>query len=482
MTKRRVLIAAEDLQYRALFEKPAFSEFECLGVATTKEDAERRLFSDSADILVASDGLPSSKGITTEDFLLTIKRNFPELRIIFLAGETDSSDIQRLSMLGSFAASGIYDFYTRKTITADGLLDLLNNPRNAGDVAEYMQYYQPNGNADHTVSNLIVCSSVKPGTGKSTLAVNIAAAIARYGQLKPNSKAPRVAIVEGDLSSLSLGLLLKVENTQYNLKKALMQVRTVVDPNGVIVGTDEQLASVKKDVRACFVKYPELNNLYAMVTSELGLTDLMKISPSQYYYMIQCITGAFDVVIVDANSSLEHRTTGPLLEMASRCFFVLDLDYNDIQNNLRYMRELNSLGISGKIHYILNKDIDGMDAAQHLEDLNYSISDFEQLYLNIDQKIPMIDKGIMMNHEFSGKPIVLDDTPELYPYKKAFLDVANEIWKINYQAAEEDSSGKKKKKKKTSAEDTGKKAVQMAKEITEEGAGTLNKLISTLNK
>lgn len=444
MTAKKVLIVSDNPAYKELFDQPEFAGYNCIGVAATKEDALSRIYSEPIDILIVCDGVPSSRGTSTEEFILSQKKSFSETRIIYLAGAVSNSDVQRLRMMGEFVSNGVYDFFTEPSIDAEKLLELLEHPRTKEDVAEYLIYYQPGENVSQSISNVIVCSSVKPGTGKSTLAINLAVGIAKYGQKKTNGKAPRVAIIEGDLSSLSVGTLLKVENSQYNLKRALNLVRTVVDQDGVITGTDEQLKEVKKGVRSCFVKYSGLDNLYAMVSSDMSLNDVMRVSPSQYYFMIQCVTGAFDVVIVDANSSLEHRTTGPLLEMASRCYFVLDLDFNDIQNNLRYMRELQELGISGKIHYVLNKNIEGEDFAKHLEDLKYQIDDFEKLNLVIDKTIPLIDAGIMMNHEYSGVPIVLDDDPKLVPYKKAFLEIANENWKIDFK---EDEESKKKKPK-----------------------------------
>ena len=40
-----------------------------------------------------------------------------------------------------------------------------------------------------------------------------------------------------------------------------------------------------------------------------------------------------DVVIIDSNSSLVHVSTIPLLQLCSKVFYVLNLDFNNIRNN-----------------------------------------------------------------------------------------------------------------------------------------------------
>ena len=163
---------------------------------------------------------------------------------------------------------------------------------------------------------------------------------------------------------------------------------------------------------------------------------------------------AFDVVVIDMNSSLDHRTTGPILELASHIYFLIDPDYNNIKNNLRYQKQIEELGISGKINYVLNKDIPEDKLFVYTQDLDYAISEFDNIGLDITNKIPMVDTSVISNRNFRGTPLVLDTTPATREIKKALLKVCNENWKIDYNAVREaDGTVKKKDDKKTASDD-----------------------------
>jgi MinD-like ATPase involved in chromosome partitioning or flagellar assembly len=447
---KTVVLVTNTPKIGELFKRPDFRDFTLLKVFYEKDDVLPYLETSQPDILLVTDAVASNTGITTQQMLLRIHEEFPDIRIVFFPGDIeDKKNVQKLAVLGALVTSSIYNIFPGGTMSSLKILEALNVEKTLDDVRQYREYYQNENPVDafKGYRNVIVCTSVKPGTGKSTLAVNLAVAIAKYGQMKRNGRPPRVAIVEGDLTSLSVGTLLRVENPQYNLKEALHQISKVIDDTGCLSGTDEQLEEVKSYVRRCFVKYGPVPNLYAMVSSNISLTDLNEINPYQYYYLIQCIVGAFDVVVVDANSSLEHQSTGPLFDLASRCYFVVNMDYNDIQNNIRYRDELVGLGISKKIRYIMNKYVSPENQSEYLEDLGYDMSILENPNIHIDKMIPMIDSTVMLNRGFKGKPIVLDNSEDLIDAKQAFLDIANENWKIDYSKVNQDAASENEKEK-----------------------------------
>ena len=184
-----------------------------------------------------------------------------------------------------------------------------------------------------------------------------------------------------------------------------------------------------------------------MVSANISFDDLASIQPEHFKFLLESVYSAFDVVIVDMNSSLEHRTTHAIFEEAGRVYFLLDPDYNNIKNNIRYQAEVSKLGIEDRIRYILNKDIPEDEMYQYVEDLDYTLSEFENVGLEISHSIPMIDPNVINNRTFHGIPIVLDRSPDTLPASDAILEIANEIWKIDPDAVKmyraEETSEKK---------------------------------------
>ena len=99
------------------------------------------------------------------------------------------------------------------------------------------------------------------------------------------------------------------------------------------------------------------NNLYALVGSQLTLQELENVNAMHYLYLVETITNDYDVVIVDTNSSLTHVTTFPLLNLSKYCYYILNLDFNNIRNNSRYRSFLEKIQIADKVKYILNENI-----------------------------------------------------------------------------------------------------------------------------
>ena len=445
----KVLLVTTMTKLGALFAKEEFRDFEVVGTVTDKDSVLTSIQETSPDVVLFVEGVPSRSGLSTEEVLLNIKNYYPDLRVVFLAGEYSPADNAKCIMLSNLVKSGLYDIVTGAKISGGTILEALNVAKTYEDV-KYLVRYDDTAEAkqDESLRNMIAFYSVKPGSGKSTIAVNTAIAIAKFGQTKRNGRAPRVAIVDGDLNNLSVGPLLHAENPQFNLREALRQVATVVDENGVISANEQRLESVRTNIRKCFVHVQNLPNLFALVSSEIPVADLAEINQHQFRFLLQSIYSAFDVVIVDMNSSLEHRTTKPIFDLASRVYFVIDPDYNNIKNNLRYQRELEALGVKDKIRYIMNRYIADEVQFKYNEDLDYSLDQFDIIGLDITNTIPNIDVAVMSNRVYKGIPIVLDNGVGVKEAKLAIFKIANENWKINYSAVNEFENPSKPEKEK----------------------------------
>ena len=128
----------------------------------------------------------------------------------------DSNDKEKMLELGTLVTAGIFDIHHEKSITKTILLDLIQNPKSRESVQYFLKYMKANQiNEDEIVEfqeevedggdvevdgykNVILVSSIKPGTGKSFVSTNLATDIARFGIKKKDGSRPKVAIIEGD--------------------------------------------------------------------------------------------------------------------------------------------------------------------------------------------------------------------------------------------------------------------------------------------
>ena len=425
----KILLAAGSPSLRAVVER--IPDYSICGDIQYKEELLESCERFSPDTVLYAESIKAKGKVSSIELLRSVKRRYPEIRIIYLSGIVKDDDNQRMRLLSSLVEVGIYDIYHEKGITPSGVTNLILHPKQKSDVA-YIQRFTESTSAladanDNGYKNVIIFSSIKPGSGKSFIAVNVAAAIAKFGKKKRDGKPPRVAIIEGDLQTLSVSTLLQLDDRERNLKSALEKVSEVVDKQGVLVGTDEDIEDVRRYVLSCFLPYNKVPNLYGLIGTNLSRSDIGKINSYQYYFLIELIVDYFDIVIVDTNSALEHRTTGPLLELANTCFYILDLDYNNVRNNLRYRKELTEFGIIHKVKYILNRDVNNKESKDYMEKLDFNSDELLSSGFKLEAKIPMIDQSIMYNRTFTGSPLIFDLTAETKNARKELFIVSDEI-------------------------------------------------------
>lgn len=329
MTTKVQLVAKKD-GLKTLFEqREELANFALVNISNNKEDALDYLEkNDDVDIVMFTDNTPSSTNITSEGFISEVRQSYPNIRIIFFGGDI-AQDPSKANMLSDIVKNGVYDIVLGARPSVQEVIDVLKTPRTYAAV----QMFEKNISAvkndvTGTFDNVISFYSVKPGTGKSFVAFNVATAIAKFGQVTPDGKRPRVAIIDADLSSLSIGALMHIKNSKYDMCEALRLVKQVVNDNGEVVGTPEAIESIKRDIWNCFPQYPEVSNLYALIAEDFPLEERVTINPRQFYFLLECIYKVFDIVIVDMNSSMEHTTTGPLFAASNRIYFLTDPDFS----------------------------------------------------------------------------------------------------------------------------------------------------------
>lgn len=459
MNGKRLLLATGQKEIDLTVQRKL--DYEVVGMVEYKEHCEEEVARTEPDILLIGEGLSGTESLIS--LIMKLTKDYPKMRIIYLAGYVDIRDEVKAQSLGMLVMAGVYDIVHDDKLTMASLANLFENPR----TYEQMQYLVAKTEKhfskrtqqvefeipeeileeeDTSYNNLYVVSSIKPGTGKSFLSSNLATAIAAYGK-QIDGKKPRVALIEADLQNLSVGTLLQVENDKLNLKTAIDKISTIINEKGQLTGGLEDTEAVGEYIRKCFQPYYKLKNLDCLVGSQLTFDQLESVKPYHYVYLVESILDHYDVVIVDTNSSLTHVTTFPLLAMAKYCYYVLNLDFNNVRNNTRYQRILMEMDVFDKVRYVLNEDIPQNDpefVGKGQEDLIFTADLLDDSDFKLEARIPQIDKTVFLNRIYNGTPIVLDDNSYTLKARFEILKVANQIWPIeNFEkierAAEEQS-------------------------------------------
>ena len=197
--------------------------------------------------------------------------------------------------------------------------------------------------------------SLKGGAGKSTLATETAALLARTGLHRPSPAAPaerlRVALVDVNLSSANVSMRLGLTHpTLWDL---------VMDPDPgpeaiastLLVHRESGLRVVLGPPRA--VPGAEGRSLamqrVAAVLSHLDDAD-------------------FHFVFIDMSSEINDLSTY-LLEACHQVFYVMTPTASGVQDTYRGVETLRRLGHRRKLRFVLNQDRGGFDAEEILGDL-----------------------------------------------------------------------------------------------------------------
>lgn len=435
---------------------------ELLKISHTKDELQEDVKTMQPQIVIVSDLLSGNDSLP--DLLIQLKKEVRFTRFIYLAGKLDPRDSNRMDELGRMVLGGIYDIYTSNEIDMEGIESLIKNPIKEEAVSFLAKNILNNSSDEYvkedflmqdlpsekyfagTMDNVFVFTSIKPGTGKTFLSVNTACAIAAYGKPKSDGSKPSVALVEADLQTLSIGTILNIkEDKKKTLRSAMAAIATIFD-KGNMIGDKESIELVDRIILDCMQPYKDYENFKVLTGSTLTPEEIsaLQITPEYYIYLLDVLRKNFDIVIVDTNSSMFHVTTYPILQIASKCFYIMNLDVNNVRNNLRYYGTLRKLGLTRKIKWILNENIENTSEYKNQgidkEKLTFTADDFEKRYFKLSARIPSILKSIFLNRNQNGTPIILDEgISYTVNVQEALIGLARQVWPV-----EKDTNVKKK--------------------------------------
>lgn len=442
--------------------------YKIVGEIYERADIRKSCFTLKPNIVIISENLKGKDRVLVEEMLF-IKANLPGVRIIYLAGSIDLKNKDKVNRLASLVFAGIYDIYGEKRLTVTALKELIDNPKKYDDVSYLTRYLKKESltqdsfveleSSDAEIEdvesvgyrNVILVSSIKPGSGKSFISSNLAAGLAKFGKREDGSPV-KVLIIDADLQNLSVGTLLDTEDEKFNLYTCGIKIQSLLNKEGDLIGSSKDIMEVNDFVKRCCLPCKNVKNLYSIAGSQLSISEVEQLTPYIFVYMVELLSKDYDYVVVDSNSSLFHTTTYPMLKLSSKIYYILNLDYNNVRNNQRYKKDLKQLEVDKKIKYILNEDIALMDNRSN-ENLLFGSEYIEKnLKFDLVAKVPSIEKPIFLNRIFKAIPLILDDNEYTLKARIELLKIVNDVLEIeeykNIKTQYEDSSKKKKNSKK----------------------------------
>lgn len=441
--KKTVLIATGDPQLNNLLENN--SDFYAVYTLTDVSQLFLGTQFFHPDTVVVTDRLGDESELTTELRKIKKEPDIKKVQILFLTPEIKLTDYARINEFGPLIELGIYPVFTDRLD-----LKLINSnintpPTLGGRVSDVLQQYQKMTAASTPQAvqlqvepaplktkydNIILFSSKKPGSGKTFIAVNYAAGLAKYGQSN-TGESLKVGIIEGDLHNYSLGKSLGfTEDSEHNLINAGKVAQSLLD-------ADIKKATARTKILQSFKACARLENLQALVLVSEDDSVVNSMTADQYSVILDVAAQAFDVVVIDTNSDFRQQiNTKNLLQLATHIYYILTMDNNSITDNLKLVRDLKMMNLTQKVEYLLNEyHADEYDRALGVQPVKPLMFD-KNLLLNygfdLCAIIPYIDTNILWNQLFKGSPLLLEsdgDIAYLYP-KIQFLELINQRFPI----------------------------------------------------
>lgn len=352
------------------------NRIEILDEAENGEEAVQIAGRLKPDIMLMDINMPIKDGIkATEE----ISVSFPDVSVIIVSVQGEQEYLRKAM------AAGAREFIT-KPFSSD---DLTNTIIKVFEVEQKRKEKLVPRIEEEVKSKVITVFSTKGGVGKTTVASNIAAAIARETRKK-------VALIDLDLQFGNMGVFLNIP-----IKNTIMDlIKETSDFDSKLI--EEYMVSHYSGVKVLLAPIkPE----YAEFVTSVHIEKIIKSLKENYHY-----------IIIDTPTNLDEVTL-TALDLADKILFVSGLDLPTIKNTKDGIGIMESLHYSKeKLHIVINKSS---------EQFGIKNKDFEEtVKYPIWASIPE-DSQTVITSINKGFPFVLTRTET--KAAKSILDIVNEL-------------------------------------------------------
>ena len=366
------------------------SDIEVIGQAGTGEEAVQMAKEHQPDIILMDINMPGIDGIGASQQITEL---VPSVQIIIMSVQSDPNYLRRAMMAGA------RDFLT-KPFGGDELVAAIRRVHDKRPTikAAPVQHVRPGGStpAEQIAipeGNLIAVYSPKGGTGCTTVAINLAVALARRGR--------RTILIDGSLQFGDVSVMLNM--------KAVTSIADLSDRGNEL---DHELISSVSQVHRS-----NLNVLLAPPRPEMA--DV--VTEANIKQLLTTLKESFDFIIIDTTSFLSEKTLA-ILDMSDRIVLIAQQNLSSLKNVSRFFDLAESLEYeTQKVWLVVNR-------ARTKQGKGISVHDVgKALKRAIYGTIPN-DEASVNDASNQGVPIVMGEHQKK-PISLAIIKLADQISK-----------------------------------------------------
>ncbi len=301
------------------------SDIEVIGQAGTGEEAVQMAKEHQPDIILMDINMPGIDGIGASQ---QITESVPSVQIIIMSVQSDPNYLRRAMMAGA------RDFLT-KPFGGDELVAAIrrvHDKRPSISTAPARQQRQSGGEVavepmTLPEGNLIAVYSPKGGAGCTTVAINLAVALARRGR--------KTILVDGSLQFGDVSVMLNM--------KAVTSIADLSDRGNEL---DQDLISSISQLHRS-----NLNVLLAPPRPEMA--DV--VTEENIKQLLAALKESFDFIIVDTTTYLSEKTLA-VLDLADRIVLIAQQNLSSLKNVSRFFDLAESLEYeTQKVWLVVNR-------------------------------------------------------------------------------------------------------------------------------
>lgn len=344
------------------------SDIEVIGQAGTGEEAVQMAKEHQPDIILMDINMPGIDGIGASQ---QITESVPSVQIIIMSVQSDPNYLRRAMMAGA------RDFLT-KPFGGDELVAAIRRVHDKRPTVTSAPSRPSHPASNLPVEpmtvpegNLIAVYSPKGGAGCTTIAINLAVALARRGR--------RTILVDGSLQFGDVSVMMNM--------KAVTSIADLSDRGGEL---DQDLISSISQVHRS-----NLNVLLAPPRPEMA--DV--VTEENIKQLLAALKESFDFIIVDTTSYLSEKTLA-ILDISDRIVLLAQQNLSSLKNVSRFFDLAESLEYeTQKVWLVVNrakskqgKGISVHDVGKALKRPIYGTIPSDEITVNdaSNQGVPMV--------------------------------------------------------------------------------------------